>query len=308
MGSSMVPAGLGLGGWQFGNTGTGQPDDRASIAVIHAAGDRGVLHLDTAQGYDDGHSEAVIGRALAAVPTPFFVATKSGVLAPGEVPAAVDASLHRLGRAWIDLFYIHWPRKVDMRPMVEALERERTRGRVRLIGVSNFHVPDLESVAQAGRIDAYQLCYNLLWRHPERDVIPYCIEHGITLVTYSSIAQGLLGEGLRGPERFAPGDARRNTLYYQPEVWPHVRRSVEAMQEVARRAGQALSALALRWVLGRPGVVSSLVGTRSLQQLERNVAAAAARNDAAVDRELDALSVEAMRHIPGDGNIFLYTP
>src|SRR3972149_8603641 len=147
---------------------------------------------------------------------------------------------------------------MDLRPMMEALETERTRGRIRLIGVSNFSVRDMESVHEVGRIDACQFCYNLLWRHPERDVIPYCREHGITLVSYSSIAQGLLGDTLKGPERFPQGDARRATLYYLPKVWPHVRPALVSMQEIARKTGEPLSRLALRWVPGRPGVGSAL--------------------------------------------------
>ncbi len=303
-----IPPGLGLGCWESGDIGAGRPDERAAIGLIRAAREMGILHFDTAQTYDDGHSESVVGLAL----EPFkdsFIASKSLAADKAETIRGVEQSLVRLRREWIDLFYIHWPRKgFDLRPMMEGLEELRARGLLRRIGVSNFSVADMESVAEAGRIDAHQVCYNLLWTFPERDVIPYCIRHGIALVTYSTIAQGLLTDTTRSPESFAPGDARARTVYYRPDVWPRVQESVRAMQAVARRAGVPLSALAMRWVLSRPGVVSVLVGARSRAQVEQNVRAASMPFEPQIERELTALSREAARHLPDVGNIFLFYP
>ncbi len=166
----------------------------------------------------------------------------------------------------------------------------------------------MEQVSEVGRIDVHQLCYNLLWRYPERDVIPYCRQKGIALVTYSSIAQGLLSDTSRGPESFAEGDERARTLYYRADVWPRLRPSVEAMQQAARRHGAPLSDAALQWVLAQAGIRASLVGARSRDQLVRNAAAARAPLDAALAAELEGLSAEAMRAIPDEGNIFLFYP
>ena len=148
----------------------------------------------------------------------------------------------------------------------------------------------------------------MLWRHPEKDVIPWCRTHGVTLVTYSSIAQGLLSDTPRSRTSFEKGDARQKTLYYRDDVWPHVRESVEALRAAAARQAAPLARLAIRWVLGRPGVVSSLVGARSRTQIEQNVAAAARRNPPEVDDELTRLSSETMKGIPDVGNIFLFYP
>ena len=192
--------------------------------------------------------------------------------------------------------------------MMEGLEELRSRGLLRMIGVSNFSVKDMQSAGEAARIDVTQICYNLLWRFPERDVIPYCIKNGISIVTYSTIAQGLLSDTPRSPDSFAKGDARAGTVYYTPEVWPHVRESVQAMQAAAKRAGLPLSTLAIRWVLSRPGVVSVLVGARSMEQVEANVRAVSAAIPQKAEQELTALSVEAWRHLPDVGNIFLFYP
>lgn len=192
--------------------------------------------------------------------------------------------------------------------MMEALEALRARGKVRYIGVSNFSVPDLESAEEAGRIDAYQLCYNLLWRYPERDVIPWCRTHSVSIITYSSIAQGLLSDTPRAPDLFQEGDARRNTLYYRSDVWPHVRDGVEEMRKIAHGAGASLSALAIQWVLGREGIAASLVGARTRDQISSNLAAAKVGLSRSVEAELTRLSDRLMAGIPDVGNIFLFYP
>ena len=304
-----VPPGLGLGCWQFGDMGGGPSDAKESIALIRGAWDEGISHFDTAQGYGMGRSEEVLGEAIRPFADRAFVSSKCLPAARAEVPGIVEQTLRRLGREWVDLFYFHWPKTgFDLRPMMEALEDLRRHGKVRLIGVSNFAVKDLEHVSKAGRIDAYQLCYNLLWRYPERDIIPWCRERGVAVVTFSSIAQGLLSDTPRSPSSFVNNDARGKTLYYRPDVWPGLQGSVAAMREAAARHGMPLSTLALRWVLGRPGVRASLVGARSRAQIEQNVAAASGRNPGEVDDELTRLSSEAMRHIPDEGNIFLFYP
>lgn len=306
--SHPVLPGLGLGCWEFSDIGSGRPDDDASIRIIRAARDMGIVHFDTAQSYGDGQSESVVGRALEPSDA-LYIATKRQASDMDATISSVKESLGRLRREWIDLFYIHWPRRgFDLRPMMEGLEQLRAEGLIRRIGVSNFGVADMESVAEVGHIDAHQICYNLLWRFPERDVIPYCIEHGIAIVTYSTIAQGLLSDKVRGRESFARGDVRATTVYYKPEVWPHVQEAVRAMQAVARRCGLPLSTLAIRWVLARPGVTSVLVGARSVEQLKSNVESVSAPIDRAVDGELTALSLEAGRHLPDVGNIFLFYP
>ncbi len=307
--TELIPKGVGLGCWQFGDMGSGTPADDMSVALIREAYRRGMRHFDTAHDYGMGHSEEVLGRGIEPFSERAFVSTKMHAAGKRETIAGVEQSLARMKRQWIDLFYVHWPKTgFDIRPMMEGLELLRTQGRIRLIGVSNFSVKDMDMASEAGRIDAHQLCYNLLWRYPERDIIPYCIAHGIAVVTFSSIAQGLLSDTPRSPDSFEKGDARGTTLYYRPDVWPFVRDAAAAMREVARKSSTSLSTLAIRWVLGRPGIVSSLVGARRVEQIESNVAAANGSIEPAVAEELTRLSSEAMRHVPDVGNIFLFYP
>jgi len=304
-----VPPGLGLGCWQFGDMGGGPSDATLSVSLVRDAWEQGIRQFDTAQDYGNGRSEEVIGEAIRPFADRAFVSSKSHPAPREKVAGIVEQTLRRLRRGWIDLFYFHWPRTgFDLRPMMEALEDLRRQGKVRLIGVSNFSVTDLEQVSQAGRVDAYQLCYNLLWRYPERDILPWCRQHRVSVVTFSSIAQGLLSDTPRNPSTFVNNDARGRTLYYRADVWPGLEPSVDALRKAAASVGAPLSTVALRWVLGRPGVHASLVGARSREQIRANVAAAAGRNPGTLDDELTRLSSEAMRHIPDEGNIFLFHP
>jgi myo-inositol catabolism protein IolS len=299
---------LGIGCWQFGDAGSEIVSETVAVDVIDAALAAGVNHFDTAQDYGAGRSETVVGKALESRPEA-FVATKMHLAGAQETREGVLASCNRLRRDRIDLFYIHWPQTgKDPGPMMEALEEARARGRVRYVGVSNFSVRQMQDASRAGRIDVHQLCYNLLWRFPEEDVIPYCRQNRIALVTYSSLAQGLLSGTMPREPHFAPGDPRPTTVYYQQDVWPHVRDGVEELRRIATGAGRPLAHLALRWLVDSGCIASVLVGSRSRDHLASNLAAFDGPVDAAVMRRLDETSRMIQRHIPPVGNIFKYYP
>jgi myo-inositol catabolism protein IolS len=299
---------MGIGCWQFGDAGSEIVPEAVSIGVINAGLAAGVNHFDTAQDYGAGRSESVLGRALAGRPDA-FVATKMHLAGAQETRQGVQTSRSRLRRDCIDLFYIHWPQTgKDPGPMMEALEEARVRGQVRYIGVSNFSVKQMRDASRAGHIDVHQLCYNLLWRYPEEDVIPYCRENGVTLVSYSSLAQGLLSGAVSREPKFAPGDPRPSTVYYQPEVWPHVRDGVAELEAIAAEAGRPLAHFALRWLIDSGWVASVLVGSRSRAHLASNLAAFERPLDPALMRRLAEASTRIHRHIPRVGNIFKYYP
>ncbi|MDH7570593.1 MAG: aldo/keto reductase [Armatimonadota bacterium] len=301
---------LGLGCWAFGGANWGGQEDADSLATLRAALEAGITHFDTAQGYGNGRSERLVGEVVAGNQE-VFVATKFNTTTqdPASVLAVVDESRERLRRDCIDLFYLHWPRRgVDFRPAIEGLERARSAGKIRWIGVSNFSVEQLEQALQAGRVDAHQFCYNLYWRYPERDVIPFAREHGIANVTYSSIAQGIL-TGKFGPNpSFPEGDLRPRTVLFDPDVYPHCYAGVEELKKIAAEAGRELVHLAIRWVAAQPGIDSVLVGARNPKQLQANVAAFEGEIAPEIFARMTAVSEEVVRHIPDTGNIFRYYP
>jgi len=301
---------LGLGCWTFGGAQWGGQDDDESLDAMRKALDLGLTHFDTASGYGGGHSERLVGRFIEDKRDAIFLASKQGANKSKEkFAASIRSSLERLGTDSIDLYYIHWPSsKFDLRPTMEALVEAKDEGVVGAIGVSNFSVEQMDQVMEVGRIDAHQLCYNLLWRWDESDVIPYCIDHDIAVVTYSSIAQGILtGKFPKHPE-FKEGDQRPNTTLFDDDVWPHVYRGVEEMKTLAADAGRSLTHLAIRWVAEQPGITSILVGARNADQVAENAAAMEGEIDPSVFERLTELSDSIAESIPDTGNIFKYYP
>ena len=302
---ALLPMALG-GSWYATDV-----DDAALTGAMAAAYDGGLRHFDTAAGYGDGRSETLLGRFLADKRDTVFLASKAN---PTELTAAamlaeVEASLKRLATEAIDLYYIHWPRAGrDLRPVMEGLERARAQGKIAAVGVSNFSVAQMREVAEVGTIDAHQLGYNLLWRYRERDVIPYCREHGIAVVAYSALAHGILtGKYGRTPD-IAPGDQRHTILPFRPDIWPHVHAGVEKLKALAGEVGMPLPTLAVRWILDRPGVGSVVVGARSRDQAAANLAALTPAIPPGTYTAMTAISDEITAHVPDAGNLFNHYP
>jgi aryl-alcohol dehydrogenase-like predicted oxidoreductase len=302
---------LGLGCWAYGGSGWGGQDDAESLAAMSAAWDGGVRHIDTAAAYGGGRSEKVVGQFLAEGnrAAEVYLATKANKATPEALIASLNESMANLGVECVDLFYIHWPHTgKDVRPLMEALEKQRQAGRLRHIGVSNFQVEHMEQASQVGRIDAHQFCYNLLWRFAEDDILPYCHENDIACVTYGSIAMGILtGKFGLNPE-FPEGDVRSSVVFFDDDVWPKIHAGVERLKALADRAGQPLLNLAIQWVARQDGVSTILVGARNADQARQNAAAMATPVDGEILDEMTAISDELRTIMPDVGNIFRYYP
>jgi aryl-alcohol dehydrogenase-like predicted oxidoreductase len=304
---------MGFGGWSFGPDQWSGKEDENLLAAMESALENGITHFDTASGYGRGHSERLVGRFMASKRREqIFLASKydASEISAQDMLRAVDASLSRLQTDMIDLYYIHWPRSgKDMRPWMEALETARQQGKIAAIGVSNFSIEQMEQVAEVGRIDAHQLPYNLLWRFNERAIIPYCETHEIAVVTYSSIAHGILVGRFGRDVTFPVGDQRRNDIVlFKPGVWDKVYEGVEELKAVAERAGRSLIHLAIRWVLHQRGVTSVLVGARDSRQAASNAQALEGAIPDSVFDEMNAISDRLMQHIPDQGNPYAYYP
>jgi myo-inositol catabolism protein IolS len=281
------------------------------LATMEAALQHGITHFDTASGYGHGSSEQLIGEFLVGRREQIFLASKAHVdeMNAKLMVERVEQSLARLGVEMIDLYYIHWPRQgKDPRPLMEGLERARAGGKIRAIGVSNFSVAQMEQVAEVGQINAHQLGYNLFWRFAEEDVIPYCREEQIAVVTYSSIAQGVLTGKFPREPRLRPNDQRARTVHFDPAVWPHVYAGVEQLKALADEAGRPLAHLAIRWVLNQPGVREVVVGARAPDQVAQNAQALVGEVPGELFERMTAISDTVMQHIPNTGNLYRYYP
>lgn len=298
---------LGFGGSWFVPYSSPSEEDANLLAAMHAAFGGGVRHFDTGAGYGKGHSEELYGQFIRQRRNEVFIASKSD---PAESTAAamhaeVEGSLRRLGVDKIDLYYIHWPRTGrDMRPVMEGLERARSEGKLGAVGVSNFSVEDMAQVAEVGKIDAHQLGYNLLWRYAEDDVIPYCIAHGITVVTYSTMAHGILTGKFGRDPGLREGDQRHSILPFRADIWPHVHEGVAKLKAIAAELDRPLSHLAIRWTLARRGVGSVLIGGRNAEQVAAVTSSLNGAIPDSVFERMTAVSDEIVRHVPNAGNLF----
>lgn len=289
---------IGLGCWPMGAGYWGKADDEESIRTLHAALEAGVNHFDTAPAYGAGHSEEVVGRGLEGRRAEAVLSTKVGA-APERIRSSLEASLERLRTDYVDVCYVHWPqRKAPLAETMAVLESLRREGRIRAIGVSNFTVDMMEIASDYGEIDVIQPPYNLIWRFIEEDVLPYCRDRGIGVVSYSSLAQGLLTGTLGLNTTFAGDDQRVRNVLFQPENYAKSLYTVERLRAVADRAGVSVAGLALRWLVLRPGVTSALVGARTPQEIEQNAAAMDGGLDEELLSEIEEISDEVYVSMP----------
>jgi len=274
LGKSGVSASvLGLGTWPMGGEWWGGADDAESIRTIHRAIELGITLIDTAEGYGRGHSEEVVGKALVGRRAEVVISDKVAPnhLEPAQIRAAFAASCQRLRTDYIDVYYIHWPNiDVPIGPAMTELEHMRAEGKIRAIGVSNFTPAEMDEARRYGTIDVLQPPYNMFWRFIERSEVPYCLANDIGIMTYSSLAQGLLTGTLSRDTKFAEGDNRPTTVLFQPEHYGRCLDAVDKLRPIAAKYGRTLAQLAINWVVGRPGVSCSLLGARTVSEVEEN--------------------------------------
>ena len=179
---------LGGGAWDV------RPDAE-NAALLHTALEHGVTAFDTAESYGGGHSEEVVGRTLAPLRDKVVLCTKVSKehLHKKDVLAACEGSLRRLRTDYIDLYYIHWPNPdIEIGETMEAFELLKAQGKIRAIGVSNFSAAQMRAAQRYARLDALQPEYNLLCRGIEDETLAFCRENHIAVLTYNSIAKGIL--------------------------------------------------------------------------------------------------------------------
>ena len=306
----MKCAKLGLGCWSFGGDRYwGDQNHGDSVKTIQAALRGGIKHFDTARSYGNGRSEQITGQQLKRDREKVIIATKTTWLPADSVEKYIDISLKRLCTSWIDILYIHWPKPgVDFRPMMTALEKMRSIGKIKSIGLSNFNISDMENLRDYGRIDYYQTGYSLIWRFPEKEIIPYCIDKNIKIVSYSSLAQGILTDKFDMSKRFTLNDPRNKLAFFFDDSSSYVDTFLNAFKEIVWAEKISASKLALYWSLTRPWMDTVLVGARSRNQIEENIGSLNLQGAPKVLEEVTALSDELLNNMPVRDNIFNHDP
>lgn len=295
-----VPA-ISLGCWPMGGDYWGGADDDESLRTIDKALALGINCLDTAPAYGRGHSEEIVGRGVAGRRQEVILSTKASGAGHSreDLRTKLEGSLKRLQTDYVDIYYIHWPsRNEPLGPTMEALEEMRGEGLIRAIGVSNFDVRMLEMASKYGTVDVLQPPYNLIWRFIEEDVLPYCREHSIGIMTYSSLAQGLLTGTIRLNTAYRGGDMRPRSVLWKSENLGKCLYTVERLRPIAKELGVTLAQLALRWLVDQPGVTTALVGARTAEEISENAGAVGWALAEEVATEVQDISNELYRSFP----------
>jgi len=280
-------------------------DRRAMIALIRAAVERGVTFFDTAEVYGPFTNEELVGEALEPYRGRVVIATKFGFAfgpngeqlgldsRPATIRRAVEGSLRRLRVEAIDLLYQH---RVDPNVPIEEvagtvadLIRE---GKVKHFGLSEAAASTIRRAHAVHPVTAVQYEYSLWWRRPEQDILPTCEELGIGFVAYSPLGKGFLTGSIDESTQFAPSDIRNRIPRFSPEARAANRALVERLRDFAARRGATPAQLALAWLLAQKPWIVPIPGTRRLERLEENIAAADIVLTEEERAELDRLSRE----------------
>jgi aryl-alcohol dehydrogenase-like predicted oxidoreductase len=295
------PIGLGCMGMSWAYD-ADQRDDATSIRVIHRALELGATLLDTADIYGPYTNEELVGRALEGRRDESVLATKCGMVVediaeyrlgrngrPEHVREAIDASLRRLRTEHIDLYQLH---RVDEKVPVEetwgAMAETVAAGKARAIGLSEVGVDELERAQAIHPVASVQSELSLWTRDALAEVVPWCAAHGAAFLPFAPLGRGFL-TGSLPPREFAPGDFRRNNPRFQPSAMDANRALVERVGAVAQRHGATPAQVALAWVLAQGDHVVPIPGTKRIERLEENVAAAELTLSPEDLAELDAL-------------------
>ncbi len=295
----------GSGFWQA----IGRLDQAASTALVGRALEKGVNFIDTANVYSEGRSEMQLGQALRDLGVKredVIVATKvRGRMGPGpnavglsrgHILDEIAASLKRLGLDHVDLYQIHsFDPVTPIEETLRALDNCVQRGLVRTIGCSNMAawqimkalaISDKQELARFETVQAY---YSIAGRELEREILPLVEDQGLGVMVWSPLAGGFLS-GKFTREKRGGNDSRRTTFDFPPIDKERAYDIIDAMEKVAKAHDTSVARVALAWLLQRKGVMSVIIGAKTLEQLDDNLAAADLTMTAEEIAGLDAAS------------------
>ncbi|TDL74028.1 aldo/keto reductase [Rhodococcus qingshengii] len=304
---------LGLGSWlTYGKS----VNNQTAYDCIHKAYELGINFFDTANAYENGRAEEVLGGALKEYPrSSYVVATKlffptgpgpnDRGLSRKHIMEQCDASLKRLGLDYIDLYQCHrFDPEVPMEETLYALDDLVRQGKILYAGVSEWSAAQIEKAAGIGK--AYQLrpiisnqpIYNMLERYIEREILPVSTENGMGQIVFSP---GIL-TGKYKPNTEKPADSRAANdsvnfvinSYFRDDVLT----SVQKLNSLAAELGVTLSQLSLAWILRHPGISSAIVGASKPQQVEENVKAVDINLNHEVLKEIELILEEIKEFAP----------
>ena len=278
---------IGLGCMNLSH-GYGSPlPEREALRALAAAFEMGYRHFDTATLYGATANEQLLGKALADKRGEILLASKCGMAIdpalgrkvidgrPAPLRRQCEASLQRLNTDHLDLYYLHrWDKNVPIEESVGALGRLVEQGKVGAIGLSEVSAATLRRARAEQPIAAVQSEYSLWTRNPEIGLIEACREAGTALVAFSPLGRGFLAGAVSDPARLEENDMRRGMPRFSTENHAHNLRLLEAFTALAEELDMTPGQLALAWLRAKGDDILPIPGSRSLDHMRENLAAA----------------------------------
>ena len=301
---------LGVGVWSFGGESDdywGVQSERDADAVVGRAVELGCAYFDTAEVYNDGASERALGKLLKGRRDKVAVGTKVSPdnVAPATLREHCEGSLARLQTDYVDLYMVHWPiPSPGVADAFATLAELRDEGKIRHIGISNFGVEQMAEVLATGaQIAVNQLGYSLLTRAIELEIVPFCQESGIGIMTYMPLMQGILTGKYRSADdvpkerarsrHFSAG--REGSRHGEPGVEKQMFAALDGLRAMSQETDIPMADLALAWCASNPTVSCVLAGARNVQQLEENARGVSLKLSDEMVSRLDAISDPVMQ-------------
>lgn len=277
---------VGLGTWAFGgDKWWGTQNDKDSFSVLEEAIKVGINLIDTAPVYGQGHSEEVIGEFLkgSKVREKIILATKVGLswqkgkvyrdLSRKRMRQEIDESRRRLKVDYIDIYQVHWPDpNTPIGETAETMYEFYNKGIIKAIGVSNYSIEQMQEFMRFSPLHTLQPPYNMFRRDIEKEIIPFCREKNISIISYIPLHSGVLtGKFFLQGEKIPDDLCRKNHPDLKEPLFSVNKKILSQMKEIATGYGKTLTQLVLNWTYNQPGIVSILVGARNLKQLSENI-------------------------------------
>jgi 1-deoxyxylulose-5-phosphate synthase len=299
---------ISLGSWL---TYGGGVDGLQAEACVAKAFEVGINFIDTANVYAGGRAEDFLGQVLAdrqrdtyVLATKVFFQMPEGDrgLSRTQIFKQLDASLARLRTDYVDLYQCHrYDWDTPLEETMEALTEVVRQGKVRYIGFSEWPVEKISEALELAGVEKFvssQPQYSMIWRGPERDIIPFCAEHRISQIVWSPLAQGVL-TGKYKPGQPPPSGSRAtskemNYFFDDRLLSEQLLAQVQEVAGIAKELGISMAQLALAWVLREPNVASAIVGASRPQQVEDNAAASGIDLDGATLARIDEIVADSV--------------
>jgi len=317
--SGIKATAVGLGTWAIGGWLWGGTDEETSLTAIKAALDEGISLIDTAPAYGLGVAEEIVGKAIKGRRDQVVLATKCGLvwdtqdgnyfidqgdkrihryLGKQSIIDELDQSLKRLGTDYVDLYLTHWQDPTTpIDETMETLLHLKQDGKIRAIGACNVSPEELKSYVAAGQLDCLQEEYSMVKRDIQGTLLPACTQNGVSMLSYSSLALGLLA-GKIGPDRTFDGDDIRKD---NPRFSTSNREKIAALKRelapICEAHNASMAQVIIAWTLQQPGITFSLCGARNLDQARENAAAGRLKLSSGDIVKIDAAAAQHLRHL-----------